>query len=75
MPPRLTELLRPFKLAERVEKRRRIEAMADRWADYLRTRHDRRTALAHCRRKMAFCAARAPGVRRIVWIKVFQRLR
>jgi len=72
----LTDLIRHFDPATRVERRRRIYAIADWWAAYLIQKHgDKAHALVACRR-LQLGTSRVPAwLRNHIWCKVAERLK
>lgn len=71
----LTRMLGRLSPAQRMQKRRRIEAIAASAADSLTRKYGTGGALAVCRRKLAYCVRHAPGVREQIWILVYRTLR
>lgn len=72
-PAPLTKAISRNPIARRIEIRRRIEAVADHWALFMKARYGN-SAVGRCRRKMAACARHSPGMRWQIWTKVYQRL-
>lgn len=73
----LTEFLRRNGLAglRRAKARKRIYAISDGLADRLCARLGQDGARLECRRRLAFCARRASGLRWQIWCRVQRRLR
>lgn len=67
----LTAMLKRLPLADRITARRRIEAIAVRWAGELQEKYERPYAVAVCRRRMAYCARHAHGVRWHIWCRIY----
>lgn len=71
----LTYFLRHLDPRARVKRRRRIYAMADRWAAYLMEKYgDRGEALSRCREHLVATSKRDSGVRNYIWCKVYNGL-
>lgn len=69
----LTDLIRHLSPRERIKRRRRIEAMAQRWAVYLQEKHGDE-AKYRCRHHMVNTAKMGSGIRNHVWAKVSRLL-
>lgn len=74
MPPNLTNLLRHLSPTARMERRQRIHAMADRWAERLRAKHGEKAAY-RCRRHQVATAKVGGGLRNHIWCQVAHRLK
>lgn len=74
--PAPIDFVKYLDLRNRVERRRRVNAIADWWADYLMAKYgDRGNALAACRRRQV-ATSRAPAAQRNhIWGQVAKRLR
>ena len=72
--PTLISLLRHLSPAVRMEQRRRIEAIANRWADYLRWKHGD-SALYRCRLHQIATTKNNSHLRNRIWSMVSQLLR
>lgn len=70
----LTALLRNLSPAARLERRRRIEAIANRWSDYLRSKHGE-AALYRCRQHQIAATKNNSPLRNRIWSMVSQLLR
>ncbi len=72
----LTDLLRHLDPAERMERRRRIYAITDWWAEYLVEKYgDRGHALAACRRRQVATSRAPAALRNRIWGQVAQILK
>ena len=71
----LTEILARLSPEQRLQRRRRIEAIAWRWTERLTRKYGSAGALAVCRRKLVYCIRHAPGLRETLWNRVYRNLR
>jgi hypothetical protein len=72
----LTAILRHFSPAERMERRRRINAIADWWALYLVKKYGLpRDARARCVKHQVSTAKGGAGLRNHIWGQVAQQLK
>ena len=74
--PSLTDILRHLDPAERMERRRRIYAIADWWALYLAKKYGGRgEALAACRRRQLATAKADASIRNHIWEMVYRSIK
>lgn len=74
MSSRLTELLSPLPTIKRIAARRRIEAIADYWALYLRSKHGEEAAY-RCRCHQVATTKNGAHLRNHIWCLVAHRLK
>ncbi len=73
---RLTDLLNHLDPRERMERRRRIYAIADWWAEHLVEKYgDRGKALFACRLRQVATSRAPAALRNHIWRQVAQRLK
>ncbi|GJL94313.1 MAG: hypothetical protein DHS20C05_07180 [Hyphococcus sp.] len=70
----LTDILGSMDPRERMERRRRIEAIADWWALKLRQKHGDE-AEYRCRHHMVNTVKMGAGLRNHIWSRVYRQLR
>lgn len=73
MPTRLTKLISHFSPRDRIKRRRRIEAMVQRWAGYLQEKHGHE-AKYRCRHHLVNSIKMRAGLRNQVWSRVYEVL-
>jgi hypothetical protein len=72
-PDTMTSAISHLPIMRRIQARRRVEAIADHWALFLKARYGNH-AVGRCRQKMAACSRYSAGMRWQIWTKVYSRL-